>query len=99
MPDQDPPPKRKIGRPLGSLTKDPQNAKHCKNFRARIIFNHAEKKRMEWVMKYFQCDPSQAIRMSVNMMCEMAQEFEKGSELYFERKIGSKMVKRRIIIT
>lgn len=82
------------------VARNPETSKQgLKPLRGRVVFNHEERKRLQWVMKYFDLPYSAAIKMSTNMMCEMAQEFEKGSELYFERKVGSKILKRRIIIT
>lgn len=90
---------RITGRPKGSPNKDPDAVADSLAFRARIIFNINETRRMQWVMKHFACTASEAIRMSVNMMCEMAQHYEKGYELYFERTLLKKRYRRRIIIS
>lgn len=95
------------GRPKGSPNKDPDAIWNSKKMRMRIVFNMQERKRLEWVVKYFNRDlpdfdkmtECQAVKMSVNMMCEMAQHYEQGYDLYFDRKVGKKLIRRRIIIS
>lgn len=83
----------------GCPNKDPDAIWKSKSMELGIKLNMQDRKRLEWVCKYFDLKhKASTFKFALNMVFEIMLAHEKGFEIYMERKFAKKIYRRRIII-